>query len=309
MEQPIVRVSNLSHRYTIQWAIRDINFEISHKGVYGLLGANGSGKSTIMNIMCGIVKQSRGDVHIRGISVSGNPVESKKHIGFLPQQAPLHLDLTVQEYLTHAANMRLMPKKAVSKAVEAAMERCDILHFRKRLIRNLSGGYKQRVGIAQAIVHNPEFIVFDEPTNGLDPNQIIEVRNLIKEIAEDHTVLLSTHILQEVQATCNHIWMINEGCQVFSGTVEEFDNYIMPDSLIVAFASPPSLNELQQIEGIEAVEDLGNRVFKVRFNDADQVIERIVKQSVEKEWHLLEVRVEKTSMDSVFAELSRNEKK
>lgn len=308
MNQPIVRVNNLSHRYTIQWAIRDINFEINQKGVYGLLGANGSGKSTIMNIMCGIVKQSRGDVHIRGVSVSGNPVEAKKHIGFLPQQAPLHLDLTVEEYLVHAANMRLMPKRTVSKAVSAAMERCDILHFRKRLIRNLSGGYKQRVGIAQAIVHNPEFIVFDEPTNGLDPNQIIEVRNLIKEIAEDHTVLLSTHILQEVQATCNHIWMINEGCQVFSGTVEEFDNYIMPDSLIVAFASPPSLNELQQIEGIEAVEDLGNRVFKVRFDDADQVIERIVKESVEKEWHLLEIRVEKTSMDSVFAELSRNEK-
>ncbi|MDO5665724.1 MAG: ABC transporter ATP-binding protein [Bacteroidia bacterium] len=308
MDQPIVKVDELSHRYAIQWAVRDINFEINGKGVYGLLGANGSGKSTIMNIMCGILKQTQGNVYIKGISVSENPVEAKKHLGFLPQLAPLHPDLTVEEYLIHAANMRLMPAKSISDAVKKAMEKCDILHFRKRLIRNLSGGYKQRVGIAQAIVHNPEFIILDEPTNGLDPNQILEVRYLIKEIAQEHTVLLSTHILQEVQATCDHIWMINEGRQVFSGTVEDFDNYLIPNSLIVVLMAPPSSAELRQLPGIDEVEDLGNKTFKIRFKESDEAIKQIVNASVEKAWHLREIRIEKTSMDSVFAELSKKGK-
>lgn len=308
MNNSIVKVENLSHRYTIQWAIRNINLEIDRKGVYGLLGANGSGKSTIMNIICGILKQSDGNVYISGISVDRNPVEAKKHIGFLPQSAPLHPDLTVQEYLTYAAGLRLMPDKAISKAVDEAMERCDIRHFRKRLIRNLSGGYKQRVGIAQAIVHDPEFIVLDEPTNGLDPNQILGVRKLIKEIAEEHTVLLSTHILQEVQATCEHIWMINEGSMVFSGTIEEFDNYLMPSSLTVVLMSPPTIEELKQIRGVENIMSMNHNSFRIYFKDADEAIEEIVKKSVENEWHLRDIRIEKNSMDSVFAELSKKSK-
>lgn len=308
MNQPVVKVENLSHRYVVQWAIRDIDFEIDRKGIYGLLGANGSGKSTIMNIMCGIIKQTQGEVFIKGISTGANPVEAKKHIGFLPQQAPLHPDLTVEEYITYAANVRLMHRADIPEAVKAAMEKCQISNFRKRLIRNLSGGYKQRVGIAQAIVHNPDFIILDEPTNGLDPNQIQEVRNLIKQIAEEHTVLLSTHVLQEVQALCDHIWMINEGSQVFSGTVDEFDSYIMPDSLLVSLKNPPSEEELGKTEGVEKIEDIGNGVFRIHFNDANEVIDQIVRKSVEKEWHLREIRIEKTSMDSVFAELSKNGK-
>lgn len=308
MNNSIVKAENLSHRYTIQWAIRNINLEIAQKGVYGLLGANGSGKSTVMNIICGILKQSDGNAYISGISIDRNPVEAKKHIGFLPQSAPLHPDLTVQEYLTYAAGLRLMPDKAVSKAVDKAMERCDIRHFRKRLIRNLSGGYKQRVGIAQAIVHDPEFIVLDEPTNGLDPNQILGVRKLIKEIAEEHTVLLSTHILQEVQATCEHIWMINEGSMVFSGTIEEFDNYLIPSSLTVVLMSPPTIEELKQIRGVENVMSINHNSFRIYFKDADEAIEEIVKKSVENEWHLRDIRIEKNSMDSVFAALSKKSK-
>ncbi len=305
MSESIVKVENLSHRYNIQWAVRDINFEIRKEGVYGLLGANGAGKSTIMNIMCGVLRQSHGNVYIDGINMSENSVEAKKRIGFLPQQAPLHPDLTVEEYLRHAAAMRLVPDSVIPKTVDAAMEKCRVTHFRKRLIRNLSGGYQQRVGIAQAIVHNPKFIVLDEPTNGLDPNQILEVRKLIKEIAEEHMVLLSTHILQEVQATCDHIWMINEGVQVFSGTVNEFDNYIIPNSLIVSLMDPPVIDELRGIYGVEGVEDIGDKSFRVRFKDADEAIDGIVHKSVEKEWRLREIRIEKISMDSVFAELSR----
>ena len=150
------KVENLSHRYSVQWAIRDINFEITKNGIYGLLGSNGAGKSTTMNIMCGVLKQTEGDVYIKGISVSKNPVEAKRHIGFLPQKPPLYGDLTVEEYLTHAADLRWVAPREVKKAVDEVLERCAISHFRKRLLKNLSGGYQQRVGKDQAILHKQE---------------------------------------------------------------------------------------------------------------------------------------------------------
>lgn len=308
MNTPIVKVENLSHRYAIQWAVHDINFEINKKGVYGLLGENGSGKSTIMNIICGVLKQTQGEIFIEGVSTIKNPVDSKKNIGFLSQQVPLYPDFTVEEYLTYAAGLRLLPEKDISQAVSSTMDRCGISILKKRLVRNLSGGYQQRVGIAQAIVHNPSFIVLDEPTNGLDPNQILEVRKLIREIAEENTVLLSTHILQEVRALCDYILMINEGQQVFSGTVEEFDNYIISDSLLVTFAYPPTLDELNNISGIKKIIYRGDGSFSIHFDDADDVIDQIVSKSVTNNWHLREIRREKTSMDSIFTELSRNSK-
>ena len=199
MNESILKIENLSHRYSVQWAIRDINFEINKNGIYGLLGSNGAGKSTTMNIICGVLKQTEGSVSIKGIDMRKDPVQAKRHIGFLPQIPPLHPDLTVEEYLVHCANLRYVPKNDVNKAVDEVTVRCGISHFKKRLIRNLSGGYQQRLGIAQAIIHNPDFVVFDEPTNGLDPNQIVEIRHLIKEIAQERTVILSTHILTEVQ--------------------------------------------------------------------------------------------------------------
>ena len=148
MEESIVRVEHLSHRYHIQWAIQDINFEIKEKGVLGLLGSNGAGKSTTMNIICGVLNQTEGEVFLNGYSLRANPVEAKRHIGFLPQKPPLYPDITVEEYLTYCAYLRLMPDKEIPSAVERAMKRCDITHFRNRIINNLSGGYQQRVGIA-----------------------------------------------------------------------------------------------------------------------------------------------------------------
>ena len=196
LKNPIVKVEHLSHRYAVQWAIEDINFEIEAGGIVGLLGSNGAGKSTTMNIICGVLNQTRGEVYIDGVNLREHPVEAKKNIGFLPQKPPIYPDLTVEEYLRFCADLRFV--EDIPSAVNKAMSRCGITHFKDRLIRNLSGGYQQRVGIAQAIVHDPKFVILDEPTNGLDPNQIMEVRNLIREIALDRTVLLSTHILSEV---------------------------------------------------------------------------------------------------------------
>ena len=162
MEESIVKVLDLSHRYSVQWAVKDVNFEIHSKGILGLLGSNGAGKSTTMNIICGVLKPTRGEVIINGINLRENPVEAKKNIGFLPQKAPLYTDFTVDEYLVYCAKLRLMDPKEIRGAVDKAKDRCGITHFSNRLIRNLSGGYQQRVGIAQAIVHDPKFVVLDE---------------------------------------------------------------------------------------------------------------------------------------------------
>jgi len=305
MEEPIVKIENLSHRYSVQWAVRDINFEITKNGIYGLLGSNGAGKSTTMNIMCGVLKQTEGNVYIKGINTREKPVEAKRHIGFLPQKPPLHMDLTVEEYLVHCANLRHIPAKEVKKAVMEVLGRCKITHFQKRLIRNLSGGYQQRVGIAQAIIHKPDFVVLDEPTNGLDPNQIVEIRHLVKEIAEERTVVLSTHILPEVEATCDYIRMIEQGTLVFAGTVEEFDNYIVPSTVLVSLISMPPADELRTIPGVVGVEELGGTKYRLQFTDAQEVMEKVVETSVARGWRLNEIHLEKSSLDAIFAELSK----
>jgi len=304
MEESIVKVEHLSHRYSVQWAIKDINFEIKNKGTLGLLGSNGAGKSTTMNIMCGVLNQTEGEVYINGISLREHPVEAKKHIGFLPQKPPLYPDLTVDEYLTHCALMRLVDKSQVKTAVEKAKSRCGIAHFSKRLIRNLSGGYQQRVGIAQAIVHNPKFVVLDEPTNGLDPNQIVEVRHLIKEIAEDHAVMLSTHILPEVQATCDDIKMIEHGKVVFSGSMEDFNHYMEPNTFIVIMENPPSIEALKQIPDITHVEHITDTRFRMQFSSGQDITKKMIELSVTNNWHLHELILERDSLDAAFAQLS-----
>lgn len=304
MEKSIVSVKNLSHRYSVQWAVKDVSFEINEKGVTGLLGSNGAGKSTTMNIICGVLNQTQGDVFINGVNLRENPVEAKKNIGFLPQQPPLYTDLTVGEYLRHAALLRLVEPDKVDEAVDVALEKCSITHFRDRLIKNLSGGYQQRVGIAQAIVHNPQFVVLDEPTNGLDPNQIVDIRNLIREIAKHHAVLLSTHILSEVQAICDNIYMIESGKLVFSGTMEEFDNYVAPESFIVEFANSPSkevLENLTENNGIEALEDGSYRIF---LKDDISITEKYIQESVKQNWNLKNIYVERASLSEIFAQLS-----
>lgn len=307
MKQPIIKAEQLSHRYTAQWAIRDIDFEIPVKGIYGLLGSNGSGKSTMMNILCGVLKPTKGDVFINGVNIRTDAITAKSLMGFLPQKPPLHIDLTVDEYLAHCAGLRLIPRKEQAHAVNKVLDQCGITHFRKRLIRNLSGGYQQRVGIAQAIIHNPELVVLDEPTNGLDPNQIVEIRNLIKEIAQERTVILSTHMLSEVQAACNYILMLAEGRVVFSGSVEEFDRYAAPGTIVLTMLEPRGAEELKQLSNVVDVESLGVARYRVKVDSVDDMLEKIIDQSVRNGWRLREINAEKNSMDTIFAELSKKQ--
>lgn len=305
MNKSIVSIKNLSHRYSKDWAVRDMSFEIEEVGVVGLLGSNGAGKSTTMNILCGVLSQTEGTVLIDGIDLRAQPEAAKRKLGFLPQNAPLHLDLTVDEYLIYCAYIRDIPKAQIAYNVDAAKEKCGISSYGKRIIQNLSGGYRQRVGIAQSIIHNPKLVVLDEPTNGLDPNQILEVRKLIKEIAVERAVIFSTHMLSEVQATCRDIKMIEHGKMVFADTMEAFNNYILPDSMTVTMLNPPPLAELAGITGITGVEEInGGITFRLRFNASSSISSQIIKLSVYHGWELQEITLEKSSLDEIFAQLS-----
>ncbi|WP_090106473.1 ABC transporter ATP-binding protein [Chitinophaga sp. CF118] len=304
MGQHIVRIEHLSHRYSKDWAIWDINIELSQTGVLGLLGSNGAGKSTTMNILCGVLNQTAGKVYIDGTDLQQYPEKAKRLLGFLPQHAPLHLDLTVDEYLIYCAHIRDIAQKDIKTMLNEVKDKCGIAAFGKRLIRNLSGGYRQRVGIAQAIIHKPKLVVLDEPTNGLDPNQIQEVRKLIREIAEERSVIFSSHILSEVQATCKHIRMIEGGRMVFADTMDAFNNYILPNSMLVFMHNPPELNELLSIPGITSVELLHDQSIRMQFNASTTISKQIIEMSVFKGWQLSEIILEKSSLDEIFAQLS-----
>ena len=206
----MIKIDHLVKNYGTNCAVDDISFEVQKGEIVGLLGPNGAGKSTTMNILTGYLSSTSGSVSVAGIDVLDNPIEAKKHIGYLPEQPPLYLDMTVEEYLIFNYNLKGC-KLNRDKHLEEICEVVKIKDVYHRVIRNLSKGYRQRVGIAQALIGSPEVIIFDEPTVGLDPKQIIEVRNLLRTLGKSHTVILSTHILQEVQAVCDRIVIINKG--------------------------------------------------------------------------------------------------
>ena len=300
----ILKIEGLSHKYSSSWAIRDINLEINQTGVVGLLGSNGAGKSTTMNILCGVLNQVEGTVLINGLDTRKQPEESRKQIGFLPQNPPVYTDLTVDEYLTYTAELRFIPKNLIRKSVEEAKERCGIAHFSTRLIRNLSGGYRQRVGIAQAIIHKPKLVVMDEPTNGLDPNQLIEVRKLIREIAQEHTVLLSSHVLSEVHLLCREVVMIEGGRIIFSDSMDAFNNYVQPQSALLKLENPPPAAEIQKIKGVTKVDFLNDKQVRVYFDNEDGITERLITAGVQYNWRMKEISLEKSLLDDIFKQLS-----
>jgi ABC-2 type transport system ATP-binding protein len=238
------------------------------------------------------------------MDIREEPELAKREIGFLPQDPPLYRDLTIDEYLIYCAELRRMPKDKIKGAVEEAKERCGIAHFSTRLIGNLSGGYRQRVGIAQAIIHKPRLVVMDEPANGLDPNQLIEVRKLIKEIARDHVVLLSSHILSEIHLLCKEVIMIEGGRIVFSDSMSAFDNYIQPHSLLARMENPPPVAALLAIQGVTRAEFLTDRQVRIYFDSDEEITETLVTASVQHGWRLREISLDKGLLDDVFKQLS-----
>ena len=257
----MIEVSHLTKRYGNHLALSDLSFTIPNGQIYGLLGPNGAGKSTTMNILCGYLSCSAGKAEINGMDILENPLEAKKQIGFLPEQPPLYMDMTVEEYLNFIYDL----KDTTLKRDEHLAEICEvtgIAHMRKRLIRNLSKGYKQRVGIAQALIGNPSVLIFDEPTVGLDPKQIVEVRNLIRSLGKKHTVILSTHILSEVQAVCDRIIIISKGTIVANEKTEEISKAVTNVSKLTAKICGPEqeiLSAIRSLAGVSSVSCLGKK--------------------------------------------------
>ncbi|MDR0643626.1 MAG: ATP-binding cassette domain-containing protein [Treponema sp.] len=217
----MITVSNITKQYGGFTAVNNVSFSVDRDHVLGFLGPNGAGKTTVMKILTGYHFPTSGTALIDGVSVMEDPVKVKKHIGYLPESVPVYGDLTVDEYLTFIADVRLIPKTIRKKAKQRAVEVCGLGNVVGKKIETLSKGYKQRVGLAQAILHDPAILILDEPTTGLDPNQIIEIRSLIKELGKSKTVILSTHILQEVEAVCSQVLIINEGKIAAYGTAAE----------------------------------------------------------------------------------------
>jgi len=300
---PLLSAKSLSRSFGSQLAVNQLDFEIYKGEVLGFLGPNGAGKSTSMKMLSGNLAPNQGEITINGYDLFSQAKQAKAHIGYLPEQPPLYKELSVSEFLSFCARINQIPTANRDKAVETAIDRCGLGNVRKRLINHLSKGYQQRVGIAQAIIHTPAVIILDEPTSGLDPIQIREIRQLIKDIAQEHSVILSTHILPEVQMLCNRVKIINQGALVFNDTTEVLQQQMQSSSLLLTLNAPPTIDELQKIDGIIAVNALSDTRFKIQYQPEHNPTALILNAAVSKQWQLIAISPEQHSLEDVFMNL------
>ncbi|EUJ11142.1 ABC-type multidrug transport system, ATPase component [Methylophilaceae bacterium 11] len=306
MDNLTVEAVDLTRLYGGRAAVSDVSFHLAKGQVLGFLGPNGAGKSTTMKMLTGNLAPSAGSVKICGVDMIEHPKEAKALIGYLPEMRPLYKEFTVDEYLTIAARLHRVSGKHIKKAVEIAKARCGLSHMSKRLIENLSNGYQQRVGIAQAIIHNPMVVILDEPTVGLDPIQIRDIRALIKEIGQEHSVIVSTHILPEVEMVCDHVQIIDKGKLVFNGGIDVLKRQRIGNKLLLGFKRTPTDSALLQIPGITEVEQVDGMV-RVRFAEGQAPHEAIVEAAVKEGWGLYQIAPDQTSLEDVFVQLTYQE--
>ena len=296
-----IQVEKLTKIYGTQRALDEISFEAKQGEILGFLGPNGAGKSTTMKILTGYIPQTSGIAKVCGFDVSTQTMEVKKHIGYLPELNPLYTDMFVKEYLMFSAEIQGLGKQAKVR-VEEMIERVGLSLERKKKIGQLSKGYKQRVGLAQAMLHNPKVLILDEPTSGLDPNQVVEIRDLIKEIGQDKTVLLSTHIMQEVESMCNRVIIINRGKIVADDSIGALQQKSTKEiTIVVEFKNEIQTALLKNIAGIKQVKQTANKYFIKAERD---VREQISVLSSQHSWVLLSMSLEEDSLESVFQKLT-----
>ena len=299
---------DLSRNFGSNIAVNDISFSLQKGEVLGFLGPNGAGKSTTMRMLTGNLAPSDGSVKICGFDMVANPKKAKEMIGYLPEMRPLYKELTVDEFLTIAARFHKVQSSKIRRSVDSAKDKCGLTHMSKRLIENLSNGYQQRVGIAQAIIHDPEIVILDEPTVGLDPIQIREIRKLIKDIGKKHSVILSTHILPEVEMVCDRVQIINQGDLVFNGSIEDLKKQRRGNKLLVGFNNAPLKKELLAIEGVSQVDKIDNTMYRVHFNHDYVPAEEIVITATKNKWGLFHIAPDVTSLEDIFVQLTQLEK-
>lgn len=309
----MIKVENLVKKYAGTTAVKGISFEIEQGEIIGFLGPNGAGKSTTMRVMSCYLPPTSGLVRVAGFDVDENPLEVRKHIGYLPESVPLYTDMRVHEYLRYRAALKGVPSRKIRGAVDEAMKLTDILGVRKRIIGQLSKGFRQRVGLADAIVHEPDILILDEPTIGLDPNQIRQVRNLIASLAQKHTIILSTHILSEVEMMCKRVIILNKGKIEASDTPANLQKKLLGGNLIslqIKGSQEEIVKELQSIENVrdvEARQEDGIVLISIWTSKSADIREKIFESIVKNKWVLLEMSMQKRSLEEVFIQITHHE--
>ena len=305
----MIEIDDLYKVYGQVQAVRGISFTVERGEILGFLGPNGAGKSTTMKVMTGLTPPTSGRVRIAGHDVLEEPLAVRREIGYLPEHPPLYPEMTVTDYLDFAAAIRDVPRRRRRSALQAAIERCGLVEVRGRLVGNLSKGFRQRVGLAQAVIHDPRLLILDEPTVGLDPTQVIEIRSIVRQIGQERTVILSSHILPEVQATCQRVVIIDRGRVVAAGPIDELLAAGRGGRLLVRLRRPPArAADLEQLPGVTKAESRGDGVFSLVATPAEETRERLVAALVERGWGPLELRPETTSLEEVFKEVVTQER-
>ncbi|MEE4197619.1 MAG: gliding motility-associated ABC transporter ATP-binding subunit GldA [Bacteroidales bacterium] len=301
-----IHVKDLTKIYGTQKAIDHINFEIATGEIVGFVGPNGAGKSTTMKILTGFIPPSSGEAKINTLDLVENSLEIRKQIGYLPENNPLYWDMYVKEYLEFVSGIYKLGNQTKQR-IEEIIEKTGLTLERKKKIGALSKGYRQRVGLAQALIHNPSILILDEPTSGLDPNQIIEIRNLISEVGKEKTVLLSTHIMQEVEAICDRIIIINKGKIVADDSIDSIyshskDQYI---TIVVEFDREPGQKQLEKIDFVDKVAKIDNQNWLIQTASKEDIRQKIFKFAVESNLTVLSMQKKEKSLEEVFQELTQ----
>ncbi len=307
----MVEIKNLTKFYGAHPAVQDISFTVGDREVLGFLGPNGAGKSTTMNMITGCLPSSAGTVLVDGYDIEKQPLEVKRRIGYLPELPPVYPDMRVREYLTFAAGLKGVPRPDRKKQVERAMERLSITDVQKRVIGNLSKGYRQRVGFAQALLGDPKFLILDEPTVGLDPKQVMEVRGLIRDLAKEHTIIFSTHILAEVTAVCERVVIISKGQIRAVDTIANLERSVSADTVLKLRVEGELTKVTRLIQGIEGVKEIreaeiesdGINIFTVAL-ESEEVRKAIVTTLVSNDCMVLEINTLHANLEEVFVRLT-----
>lgn len=299
-ENVLLEASQLSRQFAGKTAVDNVSFNVKQGEVVGFLGPNGAGKSTTMRMLSGNLAPDHGQIRINGIDLLDHPRQAKAHIGYLPETPPLYREHTVREFLQFCARLNQIDKKQHKAAVDAAIERCSLSEVHQRLIGNLSKGYQQRVGIAQAIIHSPSVVILDEPTSGLDPIQIREIRQLIRDIADKHSVILSTHILPEVQMLCDRVQIISQGQLLFNDSIDKLGEQMQASTLLVEFEKPLQTALLQRLDGIERIDSLSDKRYRLHYQPHHNPTQSLLRRAVEDDWQLTLMMPEQHSLEDVF---------
>jgi ABC-2 type transport system ATP-binding protein len=308
----MIKAENLTKNFNDFKALDNVSFEINKGEIIGLLGPNGAGKTTTLRILTGFFNPTLGQVKYDDLDIIENGLKIRQKIGYLPENNPLYDELKVKEYLTYAAQMHDLPKDKVKEAVIKAIEVCGLKEKQNQEISKLSKGYKQRVGLAQALIHNPEVLILDEPTEGLDPNQRIEIRDLIKKIGREKTVVLSSHVLSEVEATCSRVLIINQGKIVASGSPEELKSQSATQTKIFLKVAGPQdkiIEEIKKLPGLQRVisaKKEGNIVNLELETDSTQELRKpLVHLIIDNGWELYEISKQEKSLEDIFVKLTK----